>query len=219
MNTKSLDIRISVSNELGTKRTSLAGFAFLDSGFLSGKLLHTDGLSKEEEVLITAFSFTGCPIAARTSRADLNPWVSTNGSYRSERVLTSDLFQVRSALVSKGMGHHIEMDLQLQISGQVTGLAPIIRPFQEHIIQAGIGLLNGKFSLSFGHASGPVEAIAETHYKLDIQHEVAPVWRNITILTSADERCLNQVEQIDLYGDQDEAQEDLVRKVAVAVPN
>lgn len=217
MKIKSIKIDISIQRNGVKKHTALEGYAFVESGFLSGKILSLEDVTEEEKVLITAFSFTGCPIAARVDNPDLNPWLATNGSYRSERTLTSPQFKVFSKLTSVGEGDKIFMALDIEIDGQIDNLLSIKRPFQESIYQLKKGYLEGKFDISFNVANGgELKANASSKYRLEIEKDVLPVWRNIVIINSLGKNEFTQVEQIDLFGNKNIADKDLFDKSAVA---
>jgi hypothetical protein len=216
MNTKQIDIDIKFYNNGTLKETSLKGFAFVESGFLSGQMNTTDKLSNSEQVLVTAFSFTGCPIAARVEDSSLNPWLLTNGSYKSARMLHSPFLKVHSQLTS--IGHHdkIKMELILKCEGNTDGLQSIKDPFQESIYQVSPGILEGKFNLIFlNEKEEEIPASATSKYELNVYDNVRPVWRNIVILNALNKDKFVQTEQIDLFGDKQIADQDLMEKTMV----
>lgn len=217
MQTKQIKIDISIRRNGQTKSTILNGFAFVESGFLSGKILPSEEITEEEQLLTTAFSFTGCPIAARVENPELNPWLLTNGSYKNERTLNSPEFSVKSKLHSVGSGDNIDMTLELDIEGEIENLHSIKKPFQESIYQTSKGNLEGKFSIAFNTKQGEeLEANAVSKYKLEIEKDVLPVWRNIVILNSGGKDNFTQIEQIDLFGNKEIADKDLQSKSKVA---
>ena len=152
--TKKIKIDITINRNGKIKNTILNGFAFIESGFLSGKILPTEEITEEEQLLTTAFSFTGCPIAARVDNPELNPWLLTNGSYKNERILSSSEFLVKSKLHSVGNGDKIQMVLELNIEGEIGNLHSIKKPFQESIYQTSKGNLEGKFRITFNTKKG-----------------------------------------------------------------
>jgi hypothetical protein len=217
MNTKSITIDIAIRRNGKTKNTVLNGFAFVESGFLSGKILPSEEITDEEQILTTAFSFTGCPIAARVENPDLNPWLLTNGSYQNERTLHSPEFNVKAKLKSVGIGDKIHMTLDLDVDGEIENLVSIRKPFQESIYQVSKGNLEGKFQIEFNTKNGKgLKANAISKYHLAIEKDILPVWRNIVILNSGSKDNFTQTEQIDLFGDKEIADKDLQSKSKVA---
>src|SRR5438105_15850314 len=119
MKAKTIHIDITFNDGSEERRATLSGFAYVDAGFLAG-LIRPAGrsmLSLKDQVMLTAFTFTGCPIAARTSKIGLNPWLLTNGSYSATRRLVGELFQVNSSIVAKGTVDSVDMRLKVECLG------------------------------------------------------------------------------------------------------
>jgi len=217
MQTKQIKIDIAIHRNGKTKNTILNGFAFVESGFLSGKILPSEEITEEEQILTTAFSFTGCPIVARVDNPELNPWLLTNGSYQNERTLNSSDFNIKAKLKSVGDGDIIYMTLGIDIEGEIANLHSIRKPFQESIYQVSKGNLAGNFQIVFNTKNGKeLKADAISKYHLEIENDVQPVWRNIVILNSGGKEDFTQIEQIDLFGDKEIADKDLQSKSKVA---
>lgn len=212
--TKRIQLEISLNANGVSKLARMDGYAFVDAGFLVGHIQSNSGqLSQAEKVLLTAFSFTGCPIAARTAQRALNPWLLTHGEYIGRRTLCSDAFEAESSIQARGTPAEIRMRLQVGYRGQLPPVRSIVGAFQEHICERKVGELSGEFDLVFQSEDGAlVPARAKTTYELAIKNHVAPVWRNITILDSESDGVFTQVEQIDLFGDAEAALADLRAK-------
>lgn len=220
MQTKHITIDITLNRNGKTKATILKGFAFVESGFLSGKILPVKEITQEEQLLTTAFSFTGCPIAARVENPELNPWLLTNGSYENTRTLDSSDFGVIAKLKSVADGDRIHMTLKMDIEGEIENLLSISKPFQESIYQVSRGNLEGVFNIDFHTKIGTeVKAQAKSKYRLEIDKDVQPVWRNIVILNTGSKDDFNQIEQIDLFGNKETADIDLQLKTKVVPAN
>jgi len=214
MNIKQISIDLELRNGQNSKNGKLNGFAYVESGFLSGKIVPNCEFSLSEQVIITAFSFTGCPISARTEQPELNPWRLTNGAYNSIRKLNSTQFIVNSELSSSSFNDSIHMKLNLDIRGILPDLTAITKPFQERIKQKEIGKLIGHFHLNFCTQEGEeIEASAISEYNLNINQNVSTIWRNILILNSGSENNFIQTEQIDLFGEKLKADADLLDKL------
>jgi hypothetical protein len=215
---KFLHIDITLAHAGRTKKAEFSGYAYIDSGFLQGELLPTtDTISRSEAVLLTAFTLTGCPIAARTPDPCLNPWSATNGEYKGLRTLTATNFSARSRIAAKPDRDGIAMNLRVEVDGELPRLTGIEEPFQEKISQAKLGTLIGLFEAAFRDERGERLTVkAETEYKLPIDTAVLPVWRNITISGFYIAPRFVQVEQIDLFGRELDAREDLSAKILVA---
>lgn len=214
MHSRNLNIQLTLENEGVTKKAIMSGIAFLKSGFITGKINreHTN-LTPEECVLISAFSFTGCPIAANTETPGLNPWEVTGGAYKSTRSLDSDEFQVSSTLESTADNINIDMELNMKISGKLPKLSGIQKPFQESISESKVGHFRGEFEVLFASETGDdVNAKATSNYTLGIEASFPPVWRNITIVDTFGVSDFTQVEQIDLFGSSEQAKIDLLDK-------
>lgn len=213
---KAIHIGITVHRDGNCTRTcGFDGYAYLDSGFLVGSI--GQGLVLHDEAtLLTAFTLTGCPIAARCEAQHLNPWVYTRGAYRGRRRLVGQDFSVESLLQSRPEGSSVEMELDVSIKGTLPQLSGIARPFQEEISQRSRGRLAGQFDIDFRTGAGCVfTCSAETEYQLDIPFDVQTAWRNITIVAKATRDGLTQVEQIDMFHDRALALEDLNEKRSV----
>lgn len=219
MQAKSININISLRIAGQTKSAVLTGYAFIESGFLSGRIESIDNqMSKQEKVLLTAFTFTGCPIAARVENSELNPWLLTGGTYSSIRTLSGVGFEIVAKLNSVGGGDAINMDLNIECAGILPSISSIKYPFQENIRQIQQGKLEGRFNVIF-NTNNHEELIAHatSSYELDINQNSVPVWRNITILNAGENDNFVQVEQIDLFGNKEIADKDLNEKSKVAV--
>jgi hypothetical protein len=216
MTTKNIEISICLDSDGERKFGRFEGFAYLESGFLAGTI---DGpgsaFNQAQLVLLTAFTLTGCPIAARSSGNVSNPWLLTNGAYRGNRRLVARDFEAKATLVADSVNDRIGMRLQVTCNGTMPRLKSIAAPFQEAIEQVSRGRLKGHFDVAFiGEAGSEIRAHAESGYELDIVADVAPAWRNITILSFYEDAGLRQIEQIDLFGSQNDAELDLSRKGA-----
>lgn len=207
-----IDISIRSSNEL--KKCQLTGYAYLDSGFLAGRINPIEGnINNEEYLLLSGFTFTGCPIAARTIEAGINPWVWTNGSYHANRIMTTKQFQVCSQIEAVGTDEKINMLLSVDISGELPKFISVGRTFQERIEQKIRNTLSGTFSIDFIDSNGNTfSALSLTDYHLEANRDVDPVWRNITIIDSATINSILQIEQIDLFSSEKAANDDLEEK-------
>ncbi|MEA2998492.1 MAG: hypothetical protein QOK17_325 [Sphingomonadales bacterium] len=212
MSVKIIQIGISLSTDSGTKEATLEGYAYLEAGFLKGTIPPGSGLTTAERTLLTALTFTGCPIAARTTDPELNPWLKTGGAYAGTRVLCTRAFNLRSEIVSEPIGDRIKMSLRAEVVGALPALCGIARPFQEVIRFREAGRLSGDFSLIFRTCEGDFSARATTEYHLNGVTSAPDVWRNITIESSLPEDSLIQVEQIDLFGSHEAAVADLRAK-------
>lgn len=217
MDPKSIVIWISL-----TKRNSrpidatFDGYAYLDAGFLAGAIPLSNTLSQHDATLLSAFTLTGCPIAARTSERNLNPWVATGGAYTATRLLESATFRAESAIVANPRGSAIEMSLDVRVDGQLPTIDGIKEPFQEKIQHREKGKLLGEFDLTFTDIAGhEYIARAITNYRLPIDFDANTVWRNITILGFTQSGAYKQIEQIDLFSNVEVATSDLVDKRGV----
>ena len=217
MSTKRIEIAVNLVCGSVAKKAHVSGYAYLESGFLQGLIIPEKAtqISRAEQVLLTAFTFTGCPIAAHTEERDINPWVWTRGAYAGSRVLRGNGFTAESQLTSTLEAGIISMELALEIKGNLPDLVSIARPFQEEITELSLGILNGKFDIVFLTENGPIHCNAETRYDLDISRSAPTVFRNITILTANGDGGLAQVEQIDLFGNKTGADIDLAARLAV----
>lgn len=214
MNSRNILIDIALHNGSNNKHCNLVGYAYIDSGFLAGKIhSKNDDLSESEYLLLSGFTFTGCPIAARTNIKDANPWIWTNGSYEASRSMQGKGFNVLSSISAKGSANEIKMNLAVTIEGVLPEFTTVGRAFQEKIKQKEIGNLEGYFEMDFIDKKGNlVRTHSSTQYKLDVDRAIDPVWRNITILDSASSNYMLQVEQIDLFSDEIVAAKDLEGK-------
>ena len=216
MTTKRIRIQAALSGAGAQKTALIEGSAYLESGFLTGLIQSADNtMSRSEQALMTAFTFTGCPIAAHTEVSDINPWVWTGGAYIGRRVLTGDGFSARSELRSRLAEDGIIMDLMLEVDGEVPAIIGVARPFQERIEQQRPGILRGDFDIVFLTDQGELSCKAQTEYLLDTSRSVPTVYRNITILTADENGGLRQIEQIDLFDRQDYADDDLKGRIIV----
>lgn len=217
MHPKRITIDATIRNNGTSKRAKLNGFAYVDAGFLVGDVAAGSPFTASELTLLTAFSFTGCPIAARTATPEINPWRSTGGTYVGRRHLDLDGATAKSVLTSFGAEDVIDMTLEIDVTGMMPTLSGIAEPFQEHIRQHSSGNLDGHFEMDFVRDDGTLlHAVARTRYELPIETSSSDAWRNITILAYGDVRGFHQVEQIDLFGNELEANEDLRQKVEIA---
>ena len=194
------------------------GLGYLDSGFLAGRFDAIDGpWSEAEKLALCAFTFTGCPIAARTAAPAMNPWRWTNGSYESNRIGTLAGAKINSTLISKGGSELIDMELSISVAGHLPEIRRVTRPFQEAITEKSLGNLQGKFSIEFeGELDEKFTLNATTAYRLAINKHVPDSWRNITISANdIDATSLTLFEQIDLFHDERSASLDLAEKCAV----
>jgi len=214
MGTKEISISISLKDRAGQKEACFQGFAYLPSGFLAGGIKPIgQTLSRAELVLLTAFTLTGCPIAARSNKELCNPWVLTGGAYKSHRRVTARHFDARAALTANTIGNQIAMQLNVAYEGVLPGLTSVAAPFQESITQFSRGILSGQFDVLFEDEDGTLhKAHATSEYQLALTIDVPPAWRNITILCFHEMHSLQQVEQIDMFGCVDEAEVDLRQK-------
>jgi len=218
MKAKTIDISVSLRSETQEKLARVTGYAYIDAGFLVGEFPVDTPFTVAEQVLLTAFTFTGCPIAARTSQPELNPWLETSGVYIGRRQLISDDFEAHSVISSTASDTGIEMNLDLAYAGKVRSLREIYQPFQESIKESKTGIFEGRFQLSFRTAQQHiVRASATTIYDLPIARHYDSVWRNITIINSLKACGLTQVEQIDLFGNEIDATRDLSEKMSVSL--
>jgi hypothetical protein len=216
MNTKSIAIEININQNGVQVEGLLNGYAYTDAGFLVGDF-SGEQVTSEQATLLTAFTFTGCPIAARCDEMAKNPWVHTKGAYRGERTMHGDGFVARSSLSSVPHDNTINMALALEVTGTLPKIAKVVAPFQEVIEQIDIGHLRGSFDITFSDELGNlVKTTSTTDYFLDIDFEVAPAWRNITIVGSGGAGEFHQIEQIDLFFDKASAVQDLEAKLAVS---
>ena len=217
MNSKKITIAIELNANGFLKRATLDGCAFIDAGFLMGTLRETGTrIDSSEHILMTAFTFTGCPVAAREDSPGANPWRLTHGEYSAQRELTSDCFRSASTIVAQSRASGIHMDLCISYIGDVTKLTGVARPFQERIRQSRPGELVGEFKIPFLASGELLEACAVTHYHLAIGTDIPDAWRNITILPNVSHAKCVQIEQIDLFADPERASRDLSNKLAVA---
>jgi hypothetical protein len=214
MKSKKITINISLLRNNQEKKVEFQGYGFVDSGYLSGGFL--DKLSNwfsSEKALISAFTFTGCPIIARSHEVNLNPWVSTGGEYDSIRTLVGENFEVISKLSSRSIGDEITMSLDLEVIGVLPEICKVSESFQESISQIEIGKLRGEFSIVYEDVYGKrIPTTSKTEYVLPINFDVDDVWRNITIEIYNDSNTFRQIEQIDLFSNFTKAQVDLVEK-------
>lgn len=214
-NTKHINIIATITNRKTVSHLNVNGYAYLNSGFLSG-VIKSGTLS--ERLLLSAFTFTGCPIAAnvRTRTLNINPWVWTKGSYSSNRRLVGKKFSASSNLTSIATKNSIDVIINISVTGELPELIGVAKPFQESIEQKEAGALYGKFPITFKDKGGAeVVCEAETLYTLKTKRKSAKkfVFRNITILTSdAVGGGLQQVEQIDLFDNPDKANADLLER-------
>lgn len=217
MNSKKITIAIELNANGVLKRAALDGCAFIDAGFLMGTLHEKDErIDPREHILMTAFTFTGCPVAAREDTPGANPWRLTDGAYSARRVLVNEQFRSASTIVAQPEGNWIHMDLRINYTGDLPELTGIARPFQERIRQSRPGELVGEFRIPFRANGNVLEARAITHYRLAIETDTRDAWRNITILPNVgDAKCV-QIEQIDLFADAERATRDLLGKLTVA---
>lgn len=216
MKAKTIGISISLKSDTLEKVARVTGYAYTEAGFLVGEFPACAPFTRAEQVLLTAFTFTGCPIAARTTDPTLNPWLQTGGAYAGKRHLISDDFEAHSIISSTASAAGVDMSLDLAYAGKVPDLEEIYQPFQECIQERSIGIFDGRFELSFlTNDNRIVPAVATTNYKLTVGQHYDSVWRNITIVNSFNGDALTQVEQIDLFGDSIDAQKDLSDKMLV----
>lgn len=220
MTAKQLSIEISLTSQGTRKSARLSGFAFVDSGFLTGHVFDLSGNWRvSEKVLLTALTFTGCPLAAREDQVGGNPWRLTNGSYSGTRDLTGRSFAVKSTIDAQGDEDGVAMELQVEVDGTLPSLSSIASPFQERIQQVELGLLAGQFDVIFlDERKCEHHLQATSAYHLDIQSSVASVWRNILIQSYVTSVGFHQIEQIDLFLDETRAAKDLERKCTVLSP-
>lgn len=218
MKAKTIDISISLRSDSQEKLARLTGYAYIEAGFLVGEFPVGAPFTVAEQVLLTAFTFTGCPIAARTSDPGLNPWLETAGAYVGRRQLISDDFEAHSVISSAPSATGMEMSLNLAYAGKVPSLCEIYQPFQECIKESKLGVFEGRFQLSFFTAQQQiVRTTATTIYDLPITRHYDPVWRNITIINSLKTHGITQIEQIDLFGNEIDAKKDLSDKMSVSL--
>jgi len=219
MSAKLIEIELNIMSSGQSRRGVLVGSAQIEAGFLSGSII-PEGVAwtHAEKVMATAFTFTGCPIAARTRQPELNPWLVTKGSYESVRTLETNEFRVISRIQARGTDERVSMTLNLDIDGAMPDVVSIAEPFQEYIRQIRTGQLEGEFAIKFLTSGGRmVQGVARSDYRLAVTSHVAPVWRNITILTAPSGQGLMQIEQIDLYGDRSEAAADLAGRLRTSI--
>lgn len=218
-----MDKKINIAIELTrddrtTKRSKFTGYAYVEAGFLTGSFIGRDSLETYERVLLTAFTFTGCPLAARTQNPNLNPWMLTGGEYSARRRLESSAFVSTSTIESRTEKDQIRMRLSVDICGRIDQIRDVRRPFQETIFEREIGIFEGEFELDFATDTGGkiLRSRAVTEYKLDVDRHFERMWRNITIVNSGGTQKFRQVEQIDLFGDSQIASRDLLSKRKVS---
>lgn len=213
MTVKQIHIDIWLASGAGTKEAALNGYAYLEAGFLKGTILEGSGLTPAERTLLTALTFTGCPIAARAADAALNPWLKTEGAYAATRIVQAETFDLKSDIISHPVGDSIAMTLRAQVAGELPNLCSVAEPFQEAIRCQAPETLVGEFALRFRTPDASVAAVASTTYRLHGVEWAPQVWRNITIESSLPGGALVQVEQIDLFGSREEARYDLQAKL------
>lgn len=204
--------------ESGIRKTAqLKGYAFVEAGFLAGRIRATTGtLSRADQLVLSAFTFTGCPIAAREDVGADNPWKRTGGAYTGSRHLSSGKLEVQSRISAYKHAGGISMSLEVQSSGLLPDLVGVAHSFQEELREIRLGHIRGHFSIPFITATGEVvtwEAISEYH--LAINGHTRPAWRNITIMAQPCDASFLQIEQIDLFGDSQRAADDLIDKNTV----
>jgi hypothetical protein len=219
MTTKKLNIEIGLdATDRPFRVATFAGFAYLESGFLAGDILPAgEAIAPAELVLLTAFTLTGCPIAARCGAELINPWSLTGGAYRGFRSLIGRDFWAESILSATPVDDQISMRLQVAYGGSLPNFAAVARPFQEAIAQRTKGTLFGEFTIPFTDAAGRQhEAHATTRYELAVDVDVSRAWRNITILCSKTPNGLRQVEQIDMFDSESAAAINILDKVSVS---
>lgn len=213
MAAKQLDLRISVCHGTRNLIVPMQGYAYVDAGFLSGRLDDDGRLTGAERTLLTALTFTGCPIAARTVKDASNPWRLTDGAYEGERRIIGPGFEVNSRIVATAAKGSVSMDLRVNIDGELPEIRSVARPFQEEIIQTGQGRLTGRFIVDFStDKKDEISCEAVTDYSLDCIGSFSPVWRNITIDSACASEGMSQFEQIDLFGVREDAIWDLEAK-------
>jgi len=217
MKTKTIDIQLRLISANERRQANLRGFAYLDSGLLAGDIENTQHpLSPRQLVLVTAFTFTGCPIAARTPVPQINPWVKTNGEYVGLRSLRVGGLMAKSKISSRALADSIQMELEIDLKGEIPDLVSIGQPFQEHIRQREQGVFEGTFEICFLQRSGEaVPARAVSEYRLSVSEDFPPVWRNITIVNSQGVDRFSQLEQIDMFANHPDAKKDLSEKCRV----
>lgn len=216
MTAKPITICICLRDRGEQRYAELRGFGYISAGFLAGEI--TPGSSTWgvcDSVLASLFTFTGCPIVARTPDPVLNPWLETGGSYRANRRLRIGEAEIFGSLISTGSSSGIEMVLNIRVECGLPKLTRIAMPFQEAIRARGPGLLCGEFEAAVTATDGENEtARACTEYHLPITRVPEPVWRNITVFGRGDDAQYLQVEQIDLFGNSRAASDDLNAKHA-----
>lgn len=211
---KRIDIDIRLRSSGSEKQARFCGFAYVESGFLAGNIESSGtALRREELILLTAFTLTGCPIAARRCGNAFNPWSLTNGAYIGHRMLTSQHFSAESFLEARATSEGVAMDLQVRYDGSLPRVTSIPRPFQEVITQKSRGILEGKFEAIFeDDECGLHKTTTTTKYELALGCDIQTAWRNITILASAEAGQLRQIEQIDLFASYEDAMLDVRQK-------
>lgn len=221
MQSKKICINIELYNDGMTKKATFIGFSYIDAGFLVGSVVgNNKKLSYSEYTLLSAFTLTGCPIAARTTTPELNPWRYTNGAYKSSRLLETSFFKVDSKLESIPDGNNITMNLYLDVQGNIPMLKSIKEPFQESIKQSKQGLFEGSFECKFiNEFNEETIAHATSKYQLAVKQDYVNVWRNITILGNLNEGKYQQIEQIDMFNSIKIANKDLDSKKLVSTTN
>jgi hypothetical protein len=219
MSTKRIDIRSCIRHANAQKIVHFRGSAYIEAGFLKGFMMHESGdISKDEEMLLTAFTLTGCPLAAHVrGNGDINPWVWTNGAYRGRRIIKSSDFTARSELISQSGPECLKMDLTVDIVGILPELFGVARPFQERITEQSPGHLSGIFPITFRGKDREIHCKAETEYELKTSRSAPTVFRNITITTAEESSQLLQIEQIDLFDNPAQAAQDLQERLAVHI--
>jgi hypothetical protein len=213
---KRIGINVVLNHGAVTKHARMEGSGFIEAGFLCGDFqsLRQSEWSIAERLLLCSFTFTGCPIAARTDRPEWNPWRWTDGAYKSHRTATLGTVTIRSSLVSESRGNDIEMTLEINYTGNLPQLAKVTKPFQEKISQLCVGKLEGMFDVEYSAADGSLHTLkALTDYELPTELNALPAWRNITIRATDMALGMTQVEQIDLFHDINAANADLNSKL------
>ena len=197
------------SGEL-TKTGTVQGYCQLNDGYLSGSIDRKTSheITHGDFILLSCFTYTGCPIASKSIECDseeVNPWRWTKGAYHSTRTLETPYGLVKSTLESTpkedAIYMHLNIDSPQDFSDKLVGIAA---PFQETISQTKtIGKLEGRFTVSFIGKEVNFEGKATSDYRLNIS-KPAPksVWRNITILDHESDQRYTQEEHIQLFDDQ-----------------
>jgi hypothetical protein len=216
MSTKRIEIATTLNIGGAVKSGLFKGFAYFESGFLSGGFESSSGFSHAEGTLLSAFTLTGCPIAARRLSSQGNPWESTGGEYHGERYLEGQGFTAKSALEAKRLDDKIQMTLIVKVEGILPALQSIPTPFQEIIVQKRPGNLKGNFNLEFAVENGTrIKANVDTEYTLPTTKSYVDSWRNITIRGVSNAEGFYQIEQIDMYDNQIQANNALKSQIVV----